>query len=60
MNATDISVKPAASIDVAGLMTEAQLLLKLRNTLNKLHGITAQNISVVEQLMLLRGRSRYL
>jgi len=47
-------------IDVADLMTEAQLSLKRRDTSRKLHGITAQNIAVVLQLMLLRASIRYL
>jgi len=41
-------------------MTEAQLSLKRRDTSTKLHGITAQNIAIVLQLMLLRGSIRYL
>jgi len=60
LTSTDVSLKPASSIDVAELMTEAQLSLKRRDTSTKLHGITAQNIAIVLQLMLLRGSIRYL
>jgi len=60
LTSTDVSLKPAASIDVADLMTEAQLSLKRRDTSTKLHGITAHNIAIVLQLMLLRGSIRYL
>jgi hypothetical protein len=59
LTSTDALLKPAASIDVADLMTEAQLSLKRRDTSTKLR-ITAQNIVVVLQLMLLRGSIRYL